>query len=112
MHPPQAREEVVSVVAPEVLKEFRLFVESQKRADDLDGEDLRGKDRRGGSAPSETSQLFDAVADETEDGDDEGAIRSMRVETSFSLRSVWAPPSVRRSRSSINRSEKPAHEVS
>ena len=31
----------MSVVAPEVLKDFRIFVESQEPAGDLDGKDFR-----------------------------------------------------------------------
>ena len=40
MHSREVREEV-GVVAPEVGKELRVFIESQKLADDLDGDDFR-----------------------------------------------------------------------
>ena len=40
MHPHEVRE-VVGIVAPEVGKELRVFIESQKLADDLDGDDFR-----------------------------------------------------------------------
>ena len=41
MHPHEVREVVVGVVTPKVGKELPLFVESQKLADDLDGDDFR-----------------------------------------------------------------------
>ena len=56
----------------EVRKELRVFVESQELTDDLDGNDLRVRERRGGSACFEAPEVGDAVVDETEDGDDEG----------------------------------------
>src|SRR5215212_1022203 len=65
--------EVVGVVAPEVGKEFRVFVESQKLADDLDGDDFGVAERGGGSAPSEAPEVGNAVVYEAEDGYDEGA---------------------------------------
>ena len=71
MHESEVWEEV-SVVAPEVGKELRIFVEPQELTDDLDGEDLRVKERRGGSALSQAPKVSDAVVDEAEDGYDEG----------------------------------------
>jgi hypothetical protein len=38
MHPQEVREEEVGVVAPEVGEEFCIVGESQKLAEDLDGE--------------------------------------------------------------------------
>ncbi len=72
MHPQEVREEV-GVVAPEVLKEFRVFVESQELTDDLDGEHFRVAQRWGGSPSSQAPEASDAVVDEAEDGHDEGA---------------------------------------
>jgi hypothetical protein len=62
----------VGVVAPEVGDELLIFVESQKFADGLDGDDLRVKERRGGSACSKAPEVLDAVVNEAEDGYDEG----------------------------------------
>ena len=73
MHLPQVREEVVGVMAPEVGKELRIFVESQKFADDLDGEYFGVTERWGGSAASD-APFFEPVVYEAEDGDDEGAL--------------------------------------
>jgi hypothetical protein len=64
--------EVVGVVAPEVGKEVRIFVESQELADDLDGEHFGVAERWGGSTCSETPEISDAVVYEAEDGYDEG----------------------------------------
>ena len=85
MHPPQVREEV-GVVAPEVRRELRILVKPQELAYDLDGQGLRVEERRRRSTLSEASELSDAVVYEPEDGYDEGALRSTRAETSFSLR--------------------------
>jgi hypothetical protein len=60
MHSPQVREEV-GVVAPEVCKELCIFVDPQKLAYDLDGDDLGVAERWGGSATSETTEILDAV---------------------------------------------------
>jgi hypothetical protein len=72
VHAPEVREEV-GVVAPEVSEELRVFVEAQELADDLDGENLRVEERRGGSAGSEAAEARDPIVDEAEDGHDEGA---------------------------------------
>ncbi len=109
MHPAEVREEV-GVVAPEVRKELRILVEPQELADHLDGEDLRVEERRGGSACSEAPEARDPIVYEAEDGDDEGA--KIHGKRPPSLRLVWAPPSVGRSRSLFNRSQKRAHGVS
>ena len=71
IYPHQVREEV-NVVAPEVGKELRIFVESQELTDDLDGEHFRVAQRWGGSTLSEAPEVSDAVVDEAEDGHDEG----------------------------------------
>ena len=85
MHHQEVREEV-GVVAPEVEEELFVFVYPQKLADDLYGEHLRVEKRRGRSAPSEISEVLESVVDEAEDSNDEGALRSTRAKTSFSLR--------------------------
>ncbi len=108
MHPPQVREEV-GVMAPEVGKDLRVFVESQELSDDLDGEDLRVAQRGGRSALSEISEVSDAVVDETEDGNDEGArIHERRPPLRWL---VWALPSVGRSSLWFKPSMKLAHGV-
>jgi hypothetical protein len=63
----------VGVVATEVRKELRIFIESQELSDDLDGEDFRVAECWGGSTCSETPEVLDPVVDEAEDGYDEGA---------------------------------------
>jgi hypothetical protein len=72
MHASEVREEM-GVVVPKVRKEFRVFIESQELADDLDGEHFRVAERWSGSTCSETPEFSDTVVDETEDGHDEGA---------------------------------------
>jgi hypothetical protein len=71
MHPQEIGEQM-SVVAPKVGKEFCIFIESQKLANDFDGDDFRVAESRSGSTCSERPEFSDAVVDETEDGDDEG----------------------------------------
>jgi hypothetical protein len=110
MHSPEVREEV-GVVTPEVGEELCIFVESQKLTDDLDGEDFGVAERGGGSACSEASEVGYAVVYKAKDGDDEG----VKIQESEDLLVAWvglAPPSVGRSRSLFNRSEKLAHGVS
>ena len=85
----------MGVVAPEVRKEFCVFVEPQELADDLDGEDLRVEERRGGSACSKAPELGDAVVDEAEDGDDEGV--KIQKKTSATSGAIGLTPSVGRS---------------
>ena len=73
MHPQEVREEV-GVVAPEVRKEFRVFIESQELTNYLDGEHFGVAERGSGPAPSEAPEFLESVVDEAEeDGDDEGA---------------------------------------
>ena len=72
VHMQEEVREVVSVVAPEVRKELCIFGESQKFADDLDGEHFRVAERWGGSAASD-ALLFEPVVDEAEEGHNEGA---------------------------------------
>jgi hypothetical protein len=84
MHPQEVRE-VVGVVAPEIRKELRIFVESQKFADDLYGEHFRVGECGGGSALSETPEASDAVIYEAEDGYDEGA----KIHKKTSATSLW-----------------------
>jgi hypothetical protein len=62
----------VGVVAPEVGKELRIFIEPQEFANDLDGDDFGVAKRGGGSTLSEAPEVSDAVVDEAEDGYDEG----------------------------------------
>ena len=83
----------MSVVAPEVRKEFRIFIESQELADDLDGEHFRVAERWGGSACSETPEISDAVVDKAEDGDDEGAKIHKKKTSAKSLWCYWSTPS-------------------
>jgi hypothetical protein len=72
MHPQEVREEV-DVVAPEVRKEFCVFVESQKLTDDLDSEDFSVAERGSGSTLSEAPEVLKSVIYEAEDRYDEGA---------------------------------------
>jgi hypothetical protein len=109
MHTSEVREEV-GVVATEVRKELRIFIESQELSDDLDGEDFRVAERWCGSTCSETAEVLDPVVDEAEDGDDEGAkIHERRPPI---RRSVWSLPSVGRSSVWLKSSKKLAHGVS
>ena len=91
----------MSIVAPEVRKEFFVFVESQELTDDLDGEDLRVAQRWGGSATSETSEVLESIVDEAEDRDDEGA-KIHKKKTSVMLGAIGLTPSVRRSSPWLN----------
>ena len=87
----------MGVVAPEVRKEFCVFVEPQELADDLDSEDFRVAEHRGGSACSEVPEVLESVIYEAEDGYDEGALRSMKKTSATSLWCYWLTPSVGRS---------------
>jgi len=109
MHPPQVREEV-SVVAPEVLEEFRVFVEPQELTDDLDGEHFRVGERWGGSACSEAPEVHESVVYEAEDGYYEGA--KIQEKTSATSGAIELTPSVGRSSVLLKSSKKPAHGVS
>jgi len=85
VYPPQVREEV-SVVAPEVGKKLRIFVEPQELADNLDGDDLRVKELRGGSARPRrrpSSAMRSSMRQKTLRMK---VLRSTRAKTSFSLR--------------------------
>ena len=96
MHPQEVREEV-GVVAPEVRKEFRVFVESQELTDDLDGEHFGVAERGSGPAPSEAPELFlESVVDEAEeDGDDEGAkIHKEKTSATSVSGAIGSTPSV------------------
>ena len=75
----------MGVVAPEVGKELRVFIESQKLADDLDGDDFRVAERWGGSACSEAPEVGYMVVYEAEDGDDEG----VKIHESGDLLLAW-----------------------
>ena len=94
MHLPEVREEV-SVVASEVLEEFRIFVYPQELADELDGEDFRVVERWGGSPFSEAPEVLESVVYEAEDGDDEGA--KIQEKTSATSGAIELTPSVGRS---------------
>ena len=91
MHPQEIGEQM-SVVAPKVGKEFCIFIESQKLANDLDGDDFRVVESRSRSTCSERPEFSDAVVDETEDGDDEGVKIHQRRPPLRRL--VWTLPSV------------------
>jgi hypothetical protein len=112
MHEAEAWEEV-SVVAPEVGKELRIFVEPQELTDELDGEHFRIPERRwgGSSAPSEAPEVGDTVVYEAEDGDDEG-VKIRKKTSSTSLRCYWSTPSVGRYYLWFKPSKKRAHGVS
>ena len=96
VHMQEEVREVVSVVAPEVRKELCIFGESQKFADDLDGEHFRVAERWGGSAASD-ALLFEPVVDEAEDGHDEGAKIHKKKTSATSLVLIGSTPSVGRS---------------
>ncbi len=102
------RGEPLAVMLPEVAKDPFVGIDAEELSNDLDGEDLRVGKFGQGTTPSEAS-VFDPVIDEAEDADDEGAKIHRTRPPSF--RSVWAPPSVRRSPLLFNRSEKLAHGV-
>jgi hypothetical protein len=95
MHASEVREEV-SVVSPEVGKEFCVLVYPQKLAYDLDGEHFGVAQRWGRSATSETSEVLEAVVDEAEDRDDEGA-KIHNKKTSVTSGATGSTPSVGRS---------------
>ena len=109
VHPQEVREEV-GVVAPEVRKELCILVYPQELTDNLDSDDLGVEERGSGSACSEASEVSDTVVYEAEDGYDEGA--KIHRKRPPSLRLVWSPPSVERSRFLFNCPEKLAHGVS
>jgi hypothetical protein len=109
MHLPQIRKEV-GVVASEVGKELRVFIESQELSDDLDGEDFRVGECGSGSTCSEAPEVLDMVVYEAKDRDDKGA-RIRERKTSFSSRWIGAPPRVRRSSVLLKSSKKHAHGV-
>jgi hypothetical protein len=95
MHASEVREEV-GIVAPEVGKEFCVLVYPQKLAYDLDGEHFGVAQRWGRSATSETSEVLEAVVDEAEDRDDEGA-KIHNKKTSVTSGATGSTPSVGRS---------------
>ena len=97
------------IMSPELTKDCLLSVEPQELPYHLDGEDFRVRKFGQGATRSESS-IFDSVVYEAEDGDDEGV--KIHGKRPPSLRLVWAPPSVGRSPSLFNRSQKPAHGVS
>jgi len=100
----------MGVVAPKVRKEFCIFIESQKLANDLDGENFRVAERWSGSTCSERTEFSDAVVDEAEDADDEGA--KIHGRRSPLRRLVWSLPSVGRSSLWFKPSRNLAHGVS
>jgi hypothetical protein len=81
MHPQEVREKM-GVVPPNVRKESCSFIESQKLANDFDGDDFRVAKRRSGSACSEMPDFSDAVVDETKAAMIK-LLRSTREENSF-----------------------------
>jgi hypothetical protein len=88
--------EPLSVMTPEVTKDRLVGVETEELADDLDGEHFCVRELGQRTSCSEVS-AFDSVIDEAEDANDEGV--KIHGKRPPSLRLVWAPPSVRRSRS-------------
>jgi hypothetical protein len=102
----------VGVVAPEVGKELRIFIESQKLANDLDGEHFRVRERGGGSAPSEAPEVLESVIYEAEDGYDEGA-KIHKKKTSATSLWCYLVNTERREVFSLAQvlKEKPAHGV-
>jgi hypothetical protein len=95
----------VGVVAPEVRKELRIFVEPQELADDLYGDDLGVKERWGGSALSEAPEILESVVDEAEDGYDEGGAK-IHKKTSATSGAIGLTPSVGRSSVLLKSSKK------
>jgi hypothetical protein len=87
MHTSEVWEEM-GVVAPKVRNEFCIFIESQKLANDLYGENFRVAERWSGSTCSETTEFSDAVVDETENGHDEGA-KIHKKKTSAMSGAIW-----------------------
>jgi hypothetical protein len=103
MHLPKVREEV-SIVAPEVLEEFGVFVEPEELTDDLDGEHFRVAERGSGSACSEAPEVHESVVYEAEDGYDEGA--KIQEKTSATSGAIELTPSVGRSSVLLKASKK------
>jgi hypothetical protein len=95
---------------PEVAVERPVGVQPEKLPDDLDGQDLRVRKLRSGTAPSNTPTL-EMIVDEAEDANYEGAKIHER-KTPFCSRWIGAPPSVGRSSLLLKFSKKPAHGVS
>ncbi len=65
--------EPLAVVPSEVAVDGLVGVEAEELAYDLDGEDLRVGEFRGGAALTQGSSDFEPVVYEAEDGHDEGA---------------------------------------
>src|SRR3712207_6713515 len=86
--------EPLPVMPPEVAVERPVGVQSEKLPDDLDGQDLRVRKLRSGTAPSNTPTL-EMIGDEAEDANYEGAKIHER-KTPFCSRWIGAPPSVGR----------------
>ncbi len=84
MHLPQIRKEA-GVVASEVRKEPRVFIESQELTDDLDGEDFRVGECGGGSTCSEAPEILDTVVNEAEKTATIKVLRSMSGRPPFVL---------------------------
>lgn len=101
--------EPLAVMVSEVTKDRFVRVHTKELTYYFDGEDLRVRKFGQGTTRSE-GPVFDSAVDEAEDGDYEGA-KIHRKRPPW-LRMVWAPPSVGRSPSLFNRSEKLAHGVS
>jgi hypothetical protein len=110
MHPQEVWEEM-GVVAPEVRKEFCVFVYAEELTDDLYGDDFRVVECCGGSALSETSEVSDVVIYEAEDGYDEG-VKIHKKKTSAMSGAIGSTPSVGRSSLSFKSSKIRAHGVS
>jgi hypothetical protein len=109
MHLPEVREEV-GVVAPEVRKEFGVFVEPEELTDDLDSQYFRVAERGSGSALSEAAEVLESVIYEAEDRDDDEGAKNHK-KTSAASGAIGPTPSVGGSSMLLKSSKKLAHGV-
>src|SRR5215212_446447 len=93
MHLPEVRE-VVGVVAPEVRKEFGVFVEPEELTDDLDSQYFRVTERGSGSALSEAPEVLESVIYEAEDRDDDEGAKIHKKTSAASSGAIGSTPSV------------------
>jgi hypothetical protein len=96
-------------VPSEVAVECLVGVKPQELAYDLDGEDLRIRELRSGSAASDAPP-FETVVHQTEDSHDEGV--KIHEKTSAASGAIESTPSVGRSSTLLKFSRKLAHGVS
>jgi hypothetical protein len=109
MYLPEVREEV-GVVAPEVHKEFGVFVEPEELTYELDSQYFRVAERGSGSALSEAAEVLESLIYEAEDRDDEGA--KIHKKTSAASGAIGSTPSVGGSSVLLKSSKILAHGVS